>query len=273
MKLVLRRKHKYLILSLLTFIALITFAYTDDSFKIAGGVFALLAAIAGSLWVQYSSVVTKEDNRLPFFKKTILSTITLPAVLVLGALLSLVYFPNLSWPTKTLAIFGVSLFMYVTSSTTNIFLVVFEKGEPIPLFRAASTWSQILIVVIAIPFFAGVFKLPLISPIQSLIVSFSSILFGLYMAWVQNMDSDIPEVNRGEILLNSGFIGFIVFSVSIATSFFPAESFLRALLLSSVLMAGLGYLQAHSKNTITKKLVLEFIVIAAIFLIFVLIFK
>ncbi len=273
MKIILRRKHKYFLLSLLTFISLMMFAYTDDSFKVLGAVFALLAAIAGSLWVQYSSVVTKEDDRFDFFKKTIISTITLPAVLTLGALLSLIYFPNLSWPTKTLAVLGVSLFMYVTSSTTNIFLVVFEKGTVIPLFRAASTWSQILIVVIAIPFFAGVFKLPLISPLQSLLVGISSVLFALYLTWVQNMDPDIPTINRGEVLLNASFVGFLAFSMSIATAFIPAESFLRALLMSSMLMAGLGYLQAHYKNTITKKLILEFVVIAAIFLVFVLIFK
>lgn len=273
MKIVLKRKHKYFLLSLLTFVALMMFAYTDESFRVLGAILALLTSVAGSLWVQYSSVITKEDKRLEFFKKTILSTITLPTVLVAGAILSLIYFPNLSWPVKTLAVFSVSLFMYVTSLSTNIFLVVFEKGEIIPLFRAASTWSQILIVVIAIPFFAGVFKLPLISPFQSAIIGISALLFALYMIWVQNMDPDIPQVNRGEILLNAGFIGFLVTSMSIATSFIPAESFLRALLMASFLMGGLGYMQAHYKNAITKKLVIEFAVISTIFLLFVFFFK
>ena len=267
-----QRKYKYALLSLGIVIFLFSFSYTTGFLKIFSVFMAVLVATLGTALVQYSSVQT--EHTLNFFiKRTYLSILVLPLVLILGSILSLVYFPNLGLPTRTLTIGAVGALMYAISLMNNIFLVVFERGEVIPLYRVALTWSQILLIVVSIPFFSGIFKLPVNSIYQSLVVAGASGLFASFLWWAQEMDPEVPDIDSKEELLNSLFVAFVVFVFSISTSFFPSESFLRALLVSSVLMSALGYLQAHYKNVITKKLIMEYVLITFVFLLFVLFFN
>jgi len=267
----LSRRVKYTLLSAGTFIFLLMFSYSTGFLRIFSAGMAIAVATLGTALVQYSSVVTEHTVRY-FARQSLLNILVLPTVLVVGALLSLIYFPNLSLVLKILTLGAVGALMYAISLVNNIFLVVLEREETIPLYRVAVTWSQILLVIVSIPLFSGLFKLPINGIYQSLLVALAAGLFTKSLMWAQEMDSDVPDISRGEEWVNASFTGFVTFTFSIATSFIPAESFLRALLVSSVLMSSLGYLQAHYKNAVTKKLVLEYVVISLIFLLFVLFF-
>lgn len=268
----LSRRNKYLLLSIATVLFLFAFSYTAGFARFLSALMVLAVGTLGTALVQYSSVQTEHDIKY-FLRKTIGPTLVLPVILVVGALMSLVFYPNLGLPIRIITIFAVGTLMYAISLVNNIFLVVYERKEVIPLYRVAVTWSQILLIIVSIPFFSGIFKLPINGIYPSLIVAIAGALFAYFLMWFQEMDPDVPEIKREEGIVNAGLVAFLVFAFSIGTSFFPAKSFLRSLLVSSVLMSTLGYLQAHYKNAITKKLVAEYIFITVIFLLFVLLFN
>ena len=84
-----QRKYKYALLSLGIVIFLFSFSYTTGFLKIFSVVMAVLVATLGTALVQYSSV--KTEHTLNFFiKRTYLSILVLPLVLILGSILSLV---------------------------------------------------------------------------------------------------------------------------------------------------------------------------------------
>jgi len=271
MKLEINQKQKYFIISALTVLSLFAFSATSGGYKTASALVAFAIAVLGSSYVQYSSVKT-QSNQEEFVQSTILNILTLPLILVIGALLSLTYFPNLGLPIKTAVLLAIGGLMYLISLVNNIFLVVFEREETIPLYRVAVTWSQILMIVVSIPFFAGIYKVPFNSIIQTIIVSLTAGFIAIFFMWVQGMDEDVPKINRGERVKNGLLISYVIAVLSFGTAFFPAESFLRALLISAALMSSLGYLQAHYKNRVTKRLVLEYAFITLLFLFLVLVF-
>lgn len=271
MKLILNQRQRYLIISILTVVSLFLFSSTHGVYKNAAAILAFAVAVLGSAYVQYTSVKTQGDQE-EFVQSTLLNILTLPVILVIGSLLSLVYFPNLGLPIRTVVLLVIGGLMYLISLVNNIFLVVYERGEVIPLYRVAVTWSQILLIIVSIPFFAGVFKVPFNSIAQTLVVSLTAGLLALFFIWIQVMDPDVPKISRGEKAKNSLLVGYIVALFSFGTAFFPAEPFLRALLISAALMSSLGYLQAHYKNVVTKKLVFEYIFITFIFLFLVVVF-
>lgn len=268
----LSKKDKYFLLSVGTVVFLFLFSYSEGFLRQIGAVMVLLTATLGTVLVQYTSV-TSEHALGYFIRKTLFNTLILPVPLVLGALMSLHFFPNLGLFTKVITIGVVGGLMYALSLVTNIFLVVYERKEAFPLYRVAVTWSQILLIVVSIPFFSGIFKLPINSIFQSLLVALASGFFAKFLMWVQEMDTDVPDIDREEEIVNSGLVAFVVFAFSISTSFFPTESFLRSLLVSSVLMSSLGYLLAHYKNAVTRRLIAEYYFITAVFLFFVLTFN
>ena len=138
-KINLQRKHKYALLSLTVSMLLFLFSYDAFNLRVFWAIFVVLTGVFGSIWVQYTSVITSKQY---FFKQTLLNVLVLPVILVVGALLSLIYFPNLGLPTRIITLLSVGGVMYVVSLVNNIFLVVFEKNEVIPLYRVAVTWSQ-----------------------------------------------------------------------------------------------------------------------------------
>lgn len=71
----------------------------------------------------------------------------------------------------------------------------------------------------------------------------------------------------------SALVSFLVFSLGVAVSFIPTESFLRALLSACALMFGLSYVNLHYKNRLNRSIIVEYSFIFVIFLLLVLIFK
>lgn len=199
---------------------------------------------------------------------------TIPSVhLALGMILSLIFFPNLSVHFKVLSLVLFIFLSYLISLVTNIFMVVESRKEIIPLHRVAVTWSKILLITISIPFLAGIYKLPINTVYQSIITGVSSFLFFIYLIWFSRHNRDVKKYKVGEMVGIVGMLVFIIMSLSISVSFFPTESFLRALFISSVQIFGISYLEGHIKNTINKKMLTEHLAISIIFLVLLLIFK
>ncbi|MFZ5425241.1 MAG: hypothetical protein ACOZAO_05580 [Patescibacteria group bacterium] len=263
MSFVISKKVKYSIYALVQVVLLYFFSFVAGELRLYFLVGSLLFCVLGGVLIH-----------LPInsFKLT-LPVILLHIHAVIGALLSLVFFPNLSKLVVVGALGALFVITYAIALMNNIFLVVQQKNELIPLYRVAVTWSQILIVVVCIPYFAGIFKVPIISVFQSLIISGSTFLFSVYTFWSQRFDEDSKVFKIGDVLIGSFLVSFVVFSLSISVSFIPTESFLLAMFDASILMSGIGYLQAHLKNKITNRFVFEYSLVTVLFLLLLLVFK
>ena len=205
--------------------------------------------------------------------KTLPISAVLPLFLSCGVYLVLRYFPNLAIIFRIIAVFGYVALYYVVSLVDNIFLVVNERKEIIPLYRVAVTWSHIMIIVIAIPFYAGVFKLPITSLLQNILIFITTIIFCLYSIWASMHDKGMKNVSAEEGILLSGYSAFIVSGMSTAVSFFPTEAFMRALLVSSTLMFVMNYsISGYLKNEIYRKIIFEYIGIVLLFFLLTLVF-
>lgn len=257
------KKYAYLIYSALSVISLIVVSYTQGHQRTVATIVSCIIIICGAYFSQ--STLVKRENLVTIF--------LMPIHVAVGALLSLYYFPNLGLPTRLGALISVGFVLYAVSLMNNIFLVVSEKGSLIPLYRVALTWSQILVVVVAIPFFAGMYKIPINAFYQNLFVSLSAFLFSLYLLHIQSFDTFTRKIEAGDRLMFSLFAMFIVFSFGISVSFLPTKSFLRSLCISSVLMGVLGYLQGNLRNDITQKVVREYSMISLVFLLLTLLFR
>jgi hypothetical protein len=188
------KKHKYFIYAFLLGLFVFLFSYGNEDYKSAFAALAIFVSIFGVFFTQYPNV------RLT----NILVHLILPFHLTVGVLMSLIYFPNLSLLLR----FGFICFyifsLYILSLVNNVFLVVEDRRESIPLFRVALTWIQILIVLIAIPFFAGIFKLEINSLFQNIIVGFSSALFVSYLFWVFSMEKGTSKREIVAAVFGSG---------------------------------------------------------------------
>ncbi len=259
----LEKKNRFLLHSLVLAVLVLSFSYSGGTLKLVIAVFTILVTVVGTFLTQYPNI----DIR------NILLNLLLPLHLVIGVILSLIYFPNLGLPIKILSLAAFVASFYVISLINNVFLVVEEKKEIIPLYRAALAWNQIVLIITAIPFFAGVFKLPLNGLFQSVIVAVSSFTFSIYLMWILAFDKSTRSIKIGDRVLFGLLVSFLTFAYSLMTSFIPAESFLRAIFVSSSLLFGLNYLQSHTKNSITRNLVLEYLLISVIFFLLLIIFK
>lgn len=200
-------------------------------------------------------------------------TSVLPLHLIAGYLFTLFYFPSLGFAVKFVGLVGLILLFYIILLVNNIFLVIQEKSGVIPLYTVALTWVQILIITISIPYFSGVYKIVSISLfLQSALVVISTFLFSMYMIWCVSQDEKTKKTVFYEKISVSLIVAFITFCASICTAFFPTESFLRGLFVSSILLFGIGYIQAHYKNRVTTRLMIEYSLISGLFFAILLIF-
>lgn len=263
MKIRLKRKHQYLVYSLLSVLSISHIWFTFAPLKSIYSLIALSISILGAFTVQRGNI--KADN---FFYVAIL-----PLHLTAGVLLSINYFPNLGILVKVAGLLTLFIMFYGISLVNNIFLVVIDRQNMIPLYRAAVTWLTILLVVTAIPFFAGVYKLPVSPFIQFFFIAFATFLFTLYNIWVTQFDSDTKKIPFTESIYLCMLSVFLTGVGGLSVSFFPTEPFLRALYASTYLMFGLGLSHSHLKNKIDKILVYEYLGIIIIFFLILIIFK
>lgn len=139
--------------------------------------------------------------------------------LVGGFILSIIFFPSLSDLFRLAALFSFMVMFYLISLVNNVFLVVNNRGEPIPLYRVAITWSKILIAAVSIPLFAGIFKISVNSFAEAIVISLISALFYLYLVWFLQYNPDVKKYRVGELLTIFALGSFIVPVVSLSLSF------------------------------------------------------
>ncbi|MFZ2664512.1 MAG: hypothetical protein WAX66_04075, partial [Patescibacteria group bacterium] len=205
-KLDLERKHKYLIQSLLS--GVFIYIITQDIIPLSKwyvGIFMVLLVVSGSYVSHYPNI----------HKENFLVSIIMPMGVLSGALLSLHFFPNLGFVFKLLVVAFFGFVYYLVSLSDNIFLVVHDREEAIPLYRVAVTWSQILQVVVAIPLFAGIFKINTNAFVQCFLVSSIASLCTYYQLWIYQFDQDAKRIGVGEII----FLSFSAFFFMYASSF------------------------------------------------------
>lgn len=203
----------------------------------------------------------------------ILESSILPLFLTLGFVLSYIYFPNLSRIFKLLSLLVYGFIFYMILLVNNVFLVVETRKETIPLYRVALTWSKILVVIVAIPLLAGVYKINLNSLFETGVTCLIALISYGYLLWSLKFNHEVKKYKAGELFSIFALSTFFVMSSNLAVSFVPSETFLRALFVSSVLIFGVSFIEAHLKNTINKKLIRDHMLISLIFLILIFIFN
>ncbi len=263
-KLELAKRNKYLIQSVL--VGIFIYITTQNLVDLNGvelAFLSLILVVSGSL-ISHSTGITKGN---------FIYSIIMPLGVVSGGILSLKFYPNLGSVFKLFVVAFFSGVYYLVSLADNIFLVVNDREEIIPLYRVAVTWSQILQIIVAIPLFAGIFKLNIVTFTHSLIISSISFLFTYYQLWVYRFEPDAKKVGAGERFYICFLSFFIVFITSLGVSFFPSEDFLRALFTSSVLLFVLNYISAHLKNEISRGIIIRHLLITFVFIILLLFFK
>lgn len=251
------KKTRYLILSVVAALFIYVVSQRQFRFSFWQEIVLLVALVVSGDWI---------SNYPAINRKNFLVSILMPFGVLCGALLSLNYFPNLGFPFKIFVIAFFGGLYYLVLLVDNIFLVVHDRTEVIPLYRVAVTWSQILQIIVAIPLFAGIFKIDTTAFIQSLLVAFVSFLFTYYQLWIYQFDSDAKNTKVGEMYYLSSFSAFIVYATSFAVSFFASKAFLRALFVSSVLLFLLTYISGYLKNEISRKMILGYLIIVLVFL-------
>lgn len=263
MKLSLDKRQKYFLLSLATVGVLYFFEKELPEINFTLIIISALLVLVGSF------VVHLPNSKLV---NTLITSI-LPLALLFGYLLSLVFFPNLSEIFKLASLVAFGGLFYMISLVNNVFLVVESREEPIPLYRVAVTWSKILIAAVSIPLLAGLFKISINSFGEALLTTAVSLLFFVYLVWLLRYNPDTKKYKVGEIATVLALGAFMLPVSSLSVSFIPTETFLRALYVSSILIFGLSYIEAHLKNSITKKLISEHIAISLVFLLILFIFR
>jgi len=256
------RRHKYIIQSVLAFIY-VYLLFFRFNLSLKTEFFLTL------IFVGFASVISHYPN---IKVNNIVFGMILPMQLFLGMAMFLRFFPNLNSTFRLVIVAAFSVLYYITSLVDNIFLVIHDREEQIPLYRVAVTLAQILSIIISIPLFASIFKISVNGVIQSAVVSISALLFSIYQFWGLGFDKDAKKPSRGEMFLLNTFVMFLVFVASVSVTFFPTESFLRALYVSAVLMFGLNFVDGYLKNDINAKNLSQFIFIVFLFFLLLLVF-
>ncbi len=200
------------------------------------------------------------------YKRLWLFALVLPLHLAVGGALSLFQYPNLSFYFKAIFLVGIAVLFYICLLVINIFTVIESRGKMIPLYRAASTWAQILIVVASILFYSAVFKIPAHPLIQAGVVVVSAYL--LLDFWSRVLKLEVEVYDASLVLVGTFWVSLFAFTML----FIPFEALFRGLFLSSVVLFGLGFIQNYLKHTLTRRIILEHVVITVLFLLMGLLF-
>ncbi len=258
------KKPRFVIYSILVSVFVFLFAFGGSiEYRVLYTFLAISFSILGVFIIQYPSISFRNFS----------THALMPFHLTVGVLGSFYYFPNLSLYLKVALVILFFVSLYVASLINNVFLVIEERRESIPLYRAALTWMQILLISLAIPFFASLFKVNVNSLIQNLIASLSAASLVMYLIWAYSFEGSHKNISQGERTGLVLFTMFFVFFAGLAVSFIPTESFLRAIFVSSVLMFCLNYASETLKNNVTMNLIVQHLIISATFLAILIVFN
>ena len=188
--------------------------------------------------------------------------ISVPFGYVISSFLLLRFFPNLNILFKlSFSIFSTFIFYYLVLAT-NVFLVVEERGRNIPLVRPAKTVFLFIEIITLFFVLTNTFKMILPGAFLELsfifhmfVVFISTYFFALQYWWSQNLEQELNS-----LVGNESFVIALVMGISALTiSFFPLESFFKALALTTVYYIFISFFQAVALHRVYKGLYIEFL--------------
>ena len=189
-----------------------------------------------------------------------------PLMLSFGAILGLLYFPNLNEYFKLILIVISAGLIYISTLTNNLLIAEKVEESSLPLFRVGIIWTQIILIIQSIPVMTILYKTNILFIFHSIIIFLyfflSSILY-LHTIMLFHKKEKLP---RGEFGVICAQMAFLPTLASLATSFISAESFLRATFITSVFMGMVGYARGYIENTINNLLIFQYSLIMLIFL-------
>lgn len=194
---------------------------------------------------------------------------------ILSTLLILSYFPNLVLFFREGYIVFATVIFYFLLLSSNIFLVVSERGSVIPLLRPAKVTFLQLQIIIAFLLFTSIFKGNLIGPyveatflVQTAVIFTVCYAFSWVYWWSQQMEKEISSFTGNESLI----IAFTVSFFSLSISFFEMETYFRSLLITAAFYICINFFQSVVNHKYSNKNLLEYALVGILVLAVVLLF-
>lgn len=196
-----------------------------------------------------------------------------PVLVILGCFLLFLYYPNLSIFLKLISGLFYTIVLYTMLLLNNVLLVVESREVSIPVYRVALSWVQIVLLSSVLAIFTGLLRLPVHSIVQAGLIIVVSFFCYSYLFWVYSNEKEVRSVKVYEGLVLCSAFGLLTGWSSFITLFFPAESFLRGIFISSVFLLGLGYIQSYLKNSLSRRNIREYLLICLMFFTILMLFK
>jgi len=249
------RRTKFLIFTIVYIFGAVTFQYAtiDKNLFIIG--FTLIILLL-NLLALYPGYRVKDLFYISFE----------PFVITISTLYGLMFFPNLNIFFKLILILVSGLMLYISTLTNNLTIAEKVEESSVPLFRVGLLWTQILLIVQSIPLVTVVYKLNYPFYIQTLFVSIYFILASISYLHTFLLTKKAEEVSNLEKWVLTAQMTFFPVVGSLASAFIPAESFLRATLITSLFMGMVGYTRNYLENSIAKRIVIQYFLIFLFFL-------
>lgn len=210
------------------------------------------------VWLVLIPLIFTLTLRFGVTRQNWLAVAALPTVLGAGIFLTPYYFQLLRWQFLLFyAVFAGGLF-YLLLLSTNIFLVVTEKGSSIPLLRPAKTVNFLITVVATFIFYTLIYKIPLPFYLQAILGFLATLIVTGQYWWGQQLEKAVKGSYGSETLL----IGLIVLEAALALSFIYLDAYFRSLVLTTTFYTALGIFQAIVEHQQLKRVVGEHILVA-----------
>lgn len=194
-------------------------------------------------------------------------------IIICGLLGTLYFFPNLALYVKFISWVFFVVILYSLFLVNNVVIVVEYRGNVIPLYRAAVSWIQVILLSTCIPLFATIFKLPVLPVFQALLIFFVAYTSVRYLIWVYRFDEEARRLSNAEKMVLSFSSSYLVLIAACSVMFLPAEAFMRAVFVVSILLGVLNYTQLFLKNALTRRFVDSFYIRSIIFFFLVFLFS
>lgn len=242
------KKSLFATLSLVLTLCLIILVSLPSNLKIP---FSFILSIAAAVL----SIIALRENisGIEFVTLTIL-----PTLFTLGMSTVLFYFPNFSLLFKFIFWTTFSFFFYIILLCENIFNVAADK--PIPLVRASYTAAFLVTLFTIFPLYTAVFKGDPNLLIAALLIAVLTFALTFQSLWTVFL----PKAYDSRTLWGSVVVTLIILEAYAALSFFPLESFFRALGLSTVYYIALGFSHHYFKKSLNSKVYLEYLIVGLI---------
>lgn len=217
--------------------------------------YALTALLSGLTWMLTAWSLKDGLSGIEWL------TVTLPSVLFTASVgLFYVLLPQ-SWWAKTLIVLLFGIGQYALLLTANIFSVAAIRT--IALFRAASAVGFVMTLLTGFFLFDTILSFRLHFWAVGLFVTLVSFLLFVPGLWSVELDQRLTRT----VLRYSSVLALVMGFLSIAISFWPISIAVSSLFLSTGLYIFLGVSQHHFSQRLFKKTVWEYVTVAAVVLV------